>query len=78
MIRTQIYITEAEQSSLKSLSLQSGKKQSALIREAIDRFITVNTKTDRLSLLRKARGLWKDRNDLPDFAEIRRSLERGL
>ena len=76
MIRTQIYITETEQKALKSIALKSGKKQSELIREAIDKYVGVNEKTDRISLLRKAQGIWKDRKDLPDFAEIRRSFER--
>ena len=32
--------------------------------------------TDRLKLLQQARGIWKDRTDLPDFRQIRRELDR--
>lgn len=40
MIRTQIYLTEQEQTALRGLSSKTGKTQSQLIREAIDRLIT--------------------------------------
>lgn len=45
MVRTQIYLTEAEQRALRAL-------------------------------LQQARGLWQDRTDLPDFAALRRELDR--
>jgi antitoxin PrlF len=31
---------------------------------------------DRRALLRQARGLWKDRSDLPDFSDLRAELDR--
>lgn len=76
MIRTQIYITEAEQKALKSIAARTGTKQSELIRRAIDQFIARFRETDRLKLLQQARGIWKDRTDLPDFRQIRRELDR--
>jgi hypothetical protein len=39
MVRTQIYLTEEERSALSSISNQLGKKQSELIREAVDDLI---------------------------------------
>lgn len=39
MIRTQIYLTEQEQIALRGLSSKTGKTQSQLIREAIDRLL---------------------------------------
>lgn len=76
MIRTQIYITEAEQKALKSIAARTGTKQSELIRRAIDQFIARFRETDRLKLLQQARGIWKDRTDLPDFRQIRRESDR--
>lgn len=76
MIRTQIYITEAEQKALKSIAARTGAKQSELIRRAIDQFIARFRETDRLKLLQQAKGIWKDRTDLPDFRQIRRELDR--
>jgi hypothetical protein len=39
MIRTQIYLTEQQRFALNKLSSKSGKKQSELIREAVDTLI---------------------------------------
>ena len=76
MVRTQIYLTEAQQKALRRLALREHKKQSELIRQAIDRFLADSTQEDPLSLLRQGRGLWKDRQDLPDFAALRREANR--
>ena len=76
MVRTQIYLTEAEQRSLRSLSRQTGRSQSELIRQAIDSMLAQAQPADRRSLLQQARGLWEDRSDLPDFAGLRREPDR--
>lgn len=76
MVRTQIYLTEDQQKALRKLAARDRKKQSELIRQAIDQFLANFTQEDRLSLLRQGRGLWKDRQDLPDFAALRREADR--
>jgi hypothetical protein len=49
-----------------------------LIREAVDGFLDRYGEGNRLELLRGARGMWKDRDDLPDFEALRREFdERG-
>jgi len=78
MIRTQIYLTEREQQALRVLSRHTGRSQSELIREAVDRLIAAQTETpNRRSLLKQARGMWQDREDLPDFQTLRRELDRS-
>lgn len=77
MVRTQIYLTESEQQALRALSRRTGRTQSELIREAVDRLIAQSDRTDRLALLRQARGMWQGREDLPDFAALRRELDRS-
>lgn len=77
LLRTQVYLTQQEKSSLNHLSKQTGKSQSELIREAIDAFCESNLEGNRLALMRSARGLWKKRNDLPNFSKIRKELDRG-
>ena len=76
MIRTQIYLTEQQRNELATIAKSFGKKQSELIREAIDRLIEQTGKNHRKLVLREAAGIWKDRTDLPDFKSIRAEWDR--
>lgn len=76
MVRTQIYLTESEQQALRRLARQTGRTQSELIREAVDRFITHREEGDRSTLLRSAFGVWRYREDLPDFDRLRTEFDR--
>lgn len=71
MVRTQIYLTEREQQGLRNLARQTGRSQSELIREAIDRLLETRDEPDRRALVLQAAGIWKDRTDLPDLRELR-------
>jgi Arc/MetJ-type ribon-helix-helix transcriptional regulator len=78
MVRTQIYLTEEQQKALRRRAASTRKKQSELIRQAIDQYLAQpDQKEERLRRLRQGWGLWKDRNDLPDFAAIRKELDRS-
>ncbi len=76
MVRTQIYLTENERAALRNLARQTGKKQSELIRRAIDDFIVRFQPEDRQALLQQARGMWQGRDDLPDFRALRQEFDR--
>ena len=75
MVRTQIYLTEDERDGLEAVAKSTNRKRSEIIREAVDRFLDLANGRHRKAILKKAAGLWKNRNDLPDFAAIRRSWE---
>jgi hypothetical protein len=77
MIRTQIYLTEQERDALRALAAESGKKQSELIREAIDSLIGNLGTKQRKAVMRRVAGMWKDRKDLPDFRSIRSEWDRN-
>jgi len=74
--RTQIYLTEKEKKAVRSIARRLGKTQSEVIRTAVDRFIDRESTGNRLDMLRSGHGLWKDRQDLPDFELLRRELDR--
>ena len=76
MLRTQIYLSEDEKKGLRKLAAKTGKKQSELIREAVDRFIESFGDESRLSDLRSAKGIWRDRKDLPDFHKLREEMDK--
>lgn len=76
MVRTQIYLTESQRDELAAIAKAERKKQSEIIREAIDRFIDQASRSRREAVLREAAGIWKDRTDLPDFNEMRAEWDR--
>ncbi len=77
MVRTQIYLTEHQRNELAAIAKTAGKKQSQLIREAIDRLIEQAGRSRREAVLREAAGIWKDRTDLPDFKAMRAEWDRN-
>jgi len=77
MVRTQVYLTDEERDELAALAQATGKKQSELIRDAVDRLIEQSSTTRRHVVLDRAAGMWKDRDDLPDFRALRVEWDRG-
>ena len=77
MVRTQVYLTERQRAELAVISEAVGKKQSELIREAVDRLIDQAGHSRREVVLREAAGIWKDRADLPDFGATRTEWDRN-
>lgn len=77
MQRTQIYLTREEHAALRGLARIRGCKQSELVREAVDQYVVRNGKAGPLLALERAAGLWKDRDDLPDFRALRQDWDRG-
>jgi hypothetical protein len=77
MVRTQIYLTERQRDELAAIAEASGKKQSELIREAVDQLIDQAGSSRRDVVLREAAGIWKDRTDLPDFKTLRAGWDRN-
>jgi len=76
MVRTQIYLTKRQRDELASLAKAVGKKQSELIREAIDGLIGRTDSKHRDQVLRETAGIWKDRTDIPDFRAVRDEWDR--
>jgi hypothetical protein len=77
MIETEMNLTEQERRALQELSRRTGKTEGELIREAVGRLINGFQAENRLALMRGAKGMWKDRGDLPTFEELRREWDRA-
>jgi predicted DNA-binding protein len=79
MVRTQIYLTEEQKGNLARLASTTGRRQSELIREAIDGFLAEHRPKDWKEALETVRGMWADRDDLDDFVrELRAGWGRRL
>ncbi len=76
MIHTQIYLTDKQRAEISVISKKLGKKQSEIIREAIDRFIEQAGQNRKESALQEAAGIWNNRKDLPDFRTLRSEWDR--
>ncbi len=77
MRRTQIYLTEEERRALRVLAERQGRPQSALIREAVDRYLEREVDVERRERLQSARGIWRDHTGLPDPGRLREEFERS-
>jgi hypothetical protein len=70
-------LTERQRNELAAIAKTAGKKQSELIREAVDRLIEQASRSRREVVLSEAAGIWKDRTDLPDFKAMRAEWDRN-
>ena len=76
VIRTQIYLTDRQRDQLAAMARTAGRRQSELIREAVDRFIERHGRDRRQAALRDAAGIWEDRTDLPPLRVLRGTWDR--
>ena len=75
MAEIEVNLSENEQKALREIALRTGKSESELIHDAVNNLITQDRHPRNGGML-QARGIWKDRNDLPDFGKIRREWDR--
>ena len=75
MIRTQISLDPDDKALLATLSQQTGRSMSALIREAVAQTYRGGASVDRLAVLQSVAGAWSDREE--DGAEYVENLRRG-
>lgn len=75
MVRTQIYLNEAQKSALDRLSAERGATVSNLIRQAVDQFI-VKTSPDFEEALDRSFGMWRHRHELGETSKYVRKIRR--
>jgi len=76
MTIAQITLSESQSQALESLSQSKGKTQEEILHDAIEQFLNQHQVENRLAALRQARGIWQERQDLPDLAELRSEWNR--
>ena len=76
MIETQINLTEQNRQALVEISLLTGKSQQELITSAIEELIKSYQQQKRLDLMRQARGIWQEREDIPNLEQLRTEFNR--
>jgi hypothetical protein len=74
MTENSSFLTEADCLLLQSMSQLTGKTEKELLHEALN-LLKVRVE-NRRSLLQRARGIWRDRNDLPTLTELRSEMDR--
>ena len=79
---TLINLNEPNAQRAAELALETGRSAEDLVNEAFERFASeIESKGDAQSWkdeIMFGAGLWKDRNDLPDFDVIRKTLDRDV
>ncbi len=73
----EVNLTERERSLVQEISRRTGKTESELIQEAVGQLIGEHQAEGRVALMQKAKGIWKDRSDLPVFEDLRREWDRS-
>lgn len=76
MIRTQIYLTSRQRHDLAAIARAQDRRQSEVIREALDRYIEDKGTDRRRAVFEGAAGIWRDRTDLPALRELRDTWHR--
>lgn len=78
MATAYIELSDQETQALERLAQQTGKTQAELLHEAVTDFLAHVDTSDRLDLLQQARGIWRDRADLPDVQTLREEFDRSF
>jgi lipase chaperone LimK len=77
MVTTSITLTEQEETAIRTIAQQTGKTPDELLREAVEQLLVQYQQTYRRALLQQARGMWRDRADLPPLETLRREFDRA-
>ncbi len=78
MTGNQVLLTDSEYQLLHSISQSTGRPENELLHEALDLLKAQVDLEGRRALLRAARGMWRDRDDLPTLAELRSEMNRDF
>jgi len=78
MASASINLTDQEQAALLALARQTGKSEAELLHDAVQQLLSRCDPTKRREILSQARGIWRDRTDLPDLENLRQEFDRKV
>jgi predicted transcriptional regulator len=78
MASASINLSDEEQAALNELAQQTGKSTEELLHSAVQQMLLRRDTKNRRELLAQAKGMWRDRTDLPDYEELRREFDRKM
>jgi len=82
MTVAQITLSDSRTALLHRLAEKTGRREDELLNEVVDKAFDQlelsYEKGDWRDSLRKLKGIWKDRDDLPDFEGMRREFDRSF
>ena len=76
MPTTQLHLSEILIERVQELSQATGKEPETLLKEGIDLVAEQHRLDLRRERIERVAGIWKDRDDLPDFEAMRREFDR--
>ena len=81
MTTAQINLTDSQTDALRKFARRTGKTEDELLQEAVNKLIgevgeAEDKRQEWLEVLRQAKGIWKDRDDLPNFEKLRAEGDR--
>jgi hypothetical protein len=78
----QISLNEKNSGRTDAVARRIGKSADDIVNEAVDRYLeeidAESPGADWKAAMLQAAGMWKDRDDLPDFDAMRRSMDREV
>jgi hypothetical protein len=76
MTAMQIHLDPAHVELLRTLAEKTGKPADTVVQEGLELMAESVRLEERRRVIDRVAGLWKDRDDLPDWEELRRSMDR--
>lgn len=72
----ELVLDDAQTAAIREMSQATGKSPEVLLQEGLELRAERARLDRRRERFARAFGMWKDRTDLPDFAALRRELDR--
>jgi len=76
MFEMAIELSDQEREALSEVARLTGKSEDQLVREALNQLVATFRNGDHLASMRKGKGIWKDRTDLPALEDLRQESNR--